>query len=91
MIEFKKEVNDYFLDYVIFVLILWYNCKLLCVNIWKLVVKVLLLNFIILIVFKIIEYVLFDYMFIGYKYWKVFVYFKGVRLNGYLVKMMFFF
>lgn len=46
----------------------------------------LLLNFIILIVFKIIEYVLFDYMFIGYKYWKVFVYFKGVRLNGYLVK-----
>lgn len=46
----------------------------------------LLLNFIILIVFKIIEYVLFDYMFIGYIYWKVFVYFKGVKLNGYLVK-----
>lgn len=38
--------------------------------------------------FKTIEHVLFDYTFIGHKYWKAFVYFKGVRLNGYLVKMM---
>lgn len=61
-------------------------CKYLKVGCKSVVIKFYNIN-----CFKIIEYVLFDYMFIGYKYWKVFVYFKGVRLNGYLVKMMFFF